>query len=195
MRRTLVTGVACCVVAAIVFVLGQMLGLPSQDVLVAAGGGAILAIVRDGSPLARYGSFLIGLIAGFAYFAAMAAFVPGNWVGVMVATIGGIILCTLISALTRGRLPLWAMFLGVVLFVSAYKPMFENELWLFESQSVMVLCWSLFAVTCGFLVVIVVELLEPRQRHGDDPIAAAMGESDGGGNAGIQIVSPEVAPS
>lgn len=162
MRRTLLIGLACCLSASVVFIVSQLLALPAQDVLVAVAGGTVLASVGQASPIQRYVSFLIGMVSGLVYFAALAALVPGTWMGGLVATCAAILLCTLISAATKGRLPLWAMLLGMVLFAATYKPLFSLELWMFESQSIMIACWLLFAVTCGYLVVIAVELTKPR---------------------------------
>lgn len=169
MIRILGVGLTCALLAVVAFTLGHSLDLAAQhSVLYSIAGGAVIGLVPKGSPVARYTGFVIGLVLGLVYFALLAIAVPGDWVGQLTAAVVTIVVATLVSAFTRGWVQLWSLFLGALLFIGAYQPMFDNELWLFETESVMTLCTTIFQASVGFCVVIVVELLEPKRKsaHG-----------------------------
>ena len=91
---------------------------------------------------------------------------------------------TLISALTKDKLPLWAMFLGTAVFAGSYNSYFMTTPWLFESQAVSVAAGSLFAVSAGFLVALLVELREARGGVDSVDPMKPIDPSDGGYAAG-----------
>lgn len=138
--------------------------------------GVVLGLTRDRSPLARYGAFLIGLVFGL--FALVLGMV--GWIG----WVGGIFVLTVISALTKGRLPLWAMILGGGTLAAVYQPLLLSSPWFVFTQYPTVLLVTLAASSGGFLVTIVVELLEDVTPGGSASSKAAGESADGNAIAG-----------
>ncbi|MGV1037293.1 MAG: hypothetical protein ACOYD0_09745 [Candidatus Nanopelagicales bacterium] len=162
MARTMLFGVVCAVLAFLVIMTGQVLNLSLQNVLLSLAVGAALGLVRTNSPVARIGAFLIGFLLGIIFFVLRLAVFPATWLGNAAAVVLIILALTLISALTKDKLPLWAMFLGAAVFAGSYNSYFMTTPWLFESQTVSVAAGSLFAVSAGFFVALLVELREAR---------------------------------
>ena len=54
------------------------------------------------------------------------AVLPATWLGNAIAVVIVLMLMTTISALTRDRLPLWAMFIGNAAFAGAYNGYFNT---------------------------------------------------------------------
>ncbi|MFA7266173.1 MAG: hypothetical protein WC054_07660 [Candidatus Nanopelagicales bacterium] len=156
----LAIGLACMALLVVVSVLAQGLDSTAQhSVLYAVAGGAVVGLIRIGSPVARYVGFLVGLILGLVYFAILAIAVPGDWIGQMVAGLVVVGVAVAISAFSGMWIQLWSVFLGTLLFIGAYQPLFDSQLWMFETQSVGTLCLTIFLSTVGFCVVIAVELV------------------------------------
>ena len=153
-------GLACMILLVVVSILAQGLDSTAQhSVLYAVAGGAVVGLIRIGSPVARYVGFLVGLILGLIYFAILAIAVPGDWVGQMVAGLVVVGVAVAISAFTVLWIQLCSGCLGTLLFIGAYQPLFDSQLWMFETQSVGTLCLTIFLSTVGFCVVIAVELV------------------------------------
>lgn len=176
----LAIGAACIVLLIVVSVLIQGMGLPAQhSVLYSVAGGAIVGLIRVGSPQSRYIAFLIGLVMGLIYFVLLAAVVPGDWAGQVLAATVTIALASIICALTGMWLPLWAVFLGALLFIGAYQPQFDLELWMFQTQSIGTLSSTIFLSSIGFCVVIAVETLETVRLHGSKRKQARLEDQEG----------------
>lgn len=147
------------VLLVVVSLLAQGLDSTAQhSTLYAVAGGAVVGLIRIGSPVARYVGFLVGLIFGLVYFVLLAAAVPGDWIGQMIAGLVVIGLAVAVSAFTGMWIQLWSVFLGILLFIGAYQPLFDAQLWMFETQSVGTLCVTVFLSTVGFCVVVAVEI-------------------------------------
>ncbi len=145
---------------AIVSVLALGMNTVTQhEVLYSVAGGAVVGLIRMGSPVARYVGFLVGLVLGLIYFVLLAAVVPGDAVGRMIAGLVVVALAAIVSALTGMWIQIWTVFLGALLFIGAYQPLFDAQLWMFETQSVGTLTSTVFLSTIGFCVVIAVELI------------------------------------
>jgi hypothetical protein len=148
------------VLLAVVSALAQGMESSVQHrVLYSVAGGAVVGLIRMGSPVARYVGFLVGLVLGLAYFVLLAAVVPGDAVGQLIAGLVVVALAAIVSAFTGMWVQLWTVFLGVLLFIGAYQPLFDAQLWMFETQSVGTLASTIFLATIGFCVVIAVEIV------------------------------------
>jgi len=148
------------VLLAIVSVLAQEMDSTVQHrVLYSVAGGAVVGLIRMGTPVARYVGFIVGLVLGLIYFVLLAAVVPGDAVGQLIAGIVVVGLAAIVSALTGMWVQLWTVFLGALLFIGAYQPLFDAQLWMFETQSIGTLTSTVFLATIGFCVVIAVEII------------------------------------
>lgn len=170
MRRVLLFGVVAAVLLAVVTGVGQMLGILYPNVLVGIAAGAGLGLVRVGSPGARAGAFLVGFVICIVGYLIRVTLLPTYWLGMIVFGALVILLVTVISALTRGRLPLFAMFLGVVVFSGTMESPFILTPWFLLSLLPQLASGLLMTVAAGFLVTLLVELME------DGPIEAPMAD-------------------
>lgn len=194
--KQLLFGLLLAVLALGVWLFTSVLELGPANALVAVVGGVILGLTRDRSPLARYGAFLIGLVLGlFVLIFGMA-----GWIGWLV----GIIILTVISALTKGRLPLWAMILGGGTLAAIYTPALMANPWFLLTEYPTAFFVALAASSGGFLVTIVVELLEDKETKREEARAehnavppqmpepanavtsAAAGNTPNAGSTGVQ---------
>lgn len=178
MKRVFLFGIVCAALAALVIVIGNALNFTIQNVMLGIGGGAILGLVRTHSPAMRYIACLIGFALGFAFYAIRLAVLPATIWGNLIAVVVTILLVTLIAGLTKDKIPMWGMFVGVTVFAGAFDQYFTTTPWLFVNQSITTIATMLFAVTAGFLVSVLVEL---RVKHGEgegvDPMAPAQDAS------------------
>ncbi len=155
MVRNLLLGVVVAILAVGVWLLVNFFQLGAVNALVGIVAGLVLALVRDGSPLARYSAFLIGLVLGILLLILGLA----GWIGWVVA----ILLLTLISGLTKGKLPLWAMILGGGTLAAIYEPYLFASPWYVFTQYPTSLLVALASSSGGFLAVIFVELFAERK--------------------------------
>ncbi len=174
MARLFLFGAVCSVLAVVVLGIGQLLKIDFQNVVYGVAAGAILGLVRMRPLYARVGAYLIGFCIAAGFYVIRLAFLPGTWVGNAVAIVIAIMLVTVIAAFTLDRVPMWAMFLGLMTFVGAYNGYFLTTPWLFETQAVSTASAILVSVAAGLVVAILVEF---RVLHGGvdpiDPLAPA----------------------
>ncbi len=168
--KQLLFGLLLAVLALGVWLLTSVLELGPTNALVAVVGGVILGLTRDRSPLARYGAFLIGLVLGLFVL----VFGMAGWIGWLV----GIIILTVISALTKGRLPLWAMILGGGTLAAIYTPALMANPWFLLTEYPTAFFVALAASSGGFLVTILVELLEDKEEKREEVRAENRAEND-----------------
>jgi len=122
MRRTMLVGLSLAVAAVVAVVVGAWSDLELESVaLVGAASGAVVALVPDRTPLARIGGFLVGFVAAWIGYAVRATTLPDSVSGRAVAVALVVVLCTLVVAATRDRLPLWVTLLGAGTFAGAYE--------------------------------------------------------------------------
>ena len=187
MRRVFLFGGACSVLAFLIIMSGQLLNFNLQNVLLGLALGAATGLVRTHSPLARISAFLIGVALGMAFYVLRLAVLPATWLGNAIAVVIVLMLMTTISALTRDRLPLWAMFIGNAAFAGAYNGYFNTTPWLFETQAVQVAAAMLFSAGAGFLVCLLVEFrvmrggvnaVDPMEPDGYSTIPGETGDAE-----------------
>lgn len=195
MRRVFLFGGACSVLAFLIIMSGSVLNFNLQNVLLGLALGAATGLIRTHSPLTRISAFLIGFTLGMAFYVLRLAVLPATWLGNAIAVVIVLMLMTTISALTRDRLPLWAMFIGNAAFAGAYNGYFNTTPWLFETQAIQVAAAMLFSAGAGFLVCLLVEF---RVMRGGvnlvDPMEPA-GPSTIPGDADVLTPVPAGAPS
>ncbi len=165
--KDLLFGLLLLILALGVWYLTTVFELGTANALIGVMAGVVLGLARDRSPLARYGAFLIGL--AFGLFALVLGMV--GWAG----WVGGILVLTVISALTKGRLPLWAMILGGGTLAAIYQPLLISSPWFVFTQYPTVLLVTIAASSGGFLVTILVELLEDAGENKTSPAGASSG--------------------
>ncbi len=176
MRKTLILGAAAAIIAWGLITVGGAMGLGYQNVLVGLGAGMVLGLVRDSSPAARAGACLIGFVVMVVFYLLRAGFLPVGTAGLQVSIAGTIIVLTIIAALTRGRLRLWAMLLGAVVFAGLYDAALAAP-WFIFTQLPAAATTGLVTMSVGFLIALLAELLHVPEKK--DPAGLPTPDPDG----------------
>lgn len=162
MGRVFLFGCSLAVVAGFLIAGGALLGLAMGNVLVGVAAGAILALVREHTPVARIGAYVIGLVLTLVFYLLRLALLPQNWAGLAVSIFFLLLIFTVISGLTKGRLPLWAMILAAMVMSGGYESDFWATPWYAGTQLPTTFACGLVAAAGGFLIVLLVEWREKR---------------------------------
>lgn len=76
MKKIFVGGLLLAVFTAIALWIGAALQLPLGAILFSGGVGTVLGLIKQGGPIARIVSFLIGFVLSWALFGVQAALLP-----------------------------------------------------------------------------------------------------------------------
>jgi hypothetical protein len=153
--RTLVTGTALAVTAALLADHGAMFGADLPKVaLLGAAAGAVLGLVPDRSPVARLGGFLTGFAAAWLGYALRAGVLPDIPLGRAIAAVVVVAIVTIVATVSANRLPMWAGFVGVAALLGSYETTFAATPTSFVSDSMTAVTTSLLAASVGFLVTV-----------------------------------------
>lgn len=122
---SLSTGALLAVAVVLVIAVSSALDLEIESYALAGVlAGGVVALIPERSAWVRLGSFAIGFVAAWIGFVLRAALLPDSNGGRAVACIVTLAICLVAVAAGRGRLPLSAMLVGVVLFAAAYEAAF-----------------------------------------------------------------------
>lgn len=173
MRRSMIAGLTLAVLVALVISLGQLFGWDLEHVALLGGAiGGALGLIPHRFGWGRIAGFLVGFFAAWIGFALRAAFLPDSSNGRAVAAFLVIAICTVVCAVTSGRLPLWSSLLGIAAMVGAYEEIFTNAPSQFVAESPEAGTTVLLAAALGYLATSVVHALiadtgEEAQLDGD----------------------------
>ena len=153
MRRTWLGGLALAVAGWALLSLGAWWGLDIETtVLLGFGVGAVTALVASPGPWQRIAAVVIGLVVSMIGYVVRAALLPDTssgravYVGVVIA------LCVVIAGLTRNRMPLWGLLLGVAAYAGAYEAAYNVAPPELPTTSVDALIALLLCIAVGFVV-------------------------------------------
>ena len=162
MRRTLLAGALLALGAALLAVHGGHLGLEATRIaLYGVTLGAVLGLVREGSPAARTGAFAAGFLACWAAYLLRAGVLPDIPMGRAVAAVLVVAVVTAVAVLSRDRLPLWAGLLGAGMFAGAYETTFTATPSAISTESVTAATTVLVAASVGYLIAVLVRETAP----------------------------------
>lgn len=174
MRRTLLVGVVLTVTAVLVVLLGAALDLDLK--LVALAGiavGAVVALVPDRTPIMRVTGFVIGFAVAWVLYLVRALMLPDSTGGQAVMMGVTVALAVAASAVSLGRIPLWAPLLGLGVFSAAYERPFAAAIPEAASTSTATATALLLTTAVGFFVTALVapegEQPEPRAHRARTP--------------------------
>jgi hypothetical protein len=167
----LLTGGVLVVAAVVIVMLSSGLGLDVESVaLMGASTGAVLALVPHRTPAARLIGFLVGFAASWIAYLLRAGFLPDTHAGHALAVGMVVVVCTLVAALSRDRIPLWSTLLGAATLAGSYEATYlqapSQVLRTSTSSSTAVL----LAVALGFFAA---ALVAPGARDTDEHAAPA----------------------
>ena len=152
MRRHAPAGIFLAVLAALLILLSDTLGLEVQSVtLLGVGIGAALGLVPDRTPVQRLGGFAVGFAAAWLGYLLRAAVLPDAASGRAVAVLIVLLACLAIAMVTRGKLPLWATLLGASAMAGSYESVYALDPTAFLTSSPSSATAVLVAAGAGFL--------------------------------------------
>ena len=158
MRRTLLAGVLLAVAAVLVVLVSSTFGLELESVaLLGWLSGRWWHLVPDRSPAVRLGGFAAGfVIAWIGYLAARRRCSRTPPAAVRSRSGLVVLLCVGVTAVSRGRIPLWSTLLGAAALSGAYEFTFAAAPPEVVTTSMSTATALLFNVAVGFLVVALV---------------------------------------
>lgn len=187
MRRILLAGALLAVAGALAVFLGEGLSLGLRNTLYGAAIGAVLGLVPDRSVAGRLGGFLFGVVFAWIGYAIRAQFLPDSVSGQIIAVVVVVLLITLASALTMGRIPLWSGLLGAAGLIGAYEYLYSAAPYNFLSESVVAVSSLLVTVALGFLVGVVSNVFG----SDDDDVVLERTTAPGGSDKGLAIMTQQ----
>ncbi len=151
-RSTLVSGALLAVVAGLLCLVGEALGLDTQHVALVGGAlGGVVGLVQDRTPAMRAAGFLIGLFVAWLGFAVRALYLPDAASGRAVAAVAVVAVCVAFTAGSADRIPLWTLLLGAAAMVAVYEETYTADSPAFLAQSPSAVTGVLLAAGLGFL--------------------------------------------
>lgn len=170
-RSTLLCGALLAVVAGLLCLVGEALGLDTQHVALVGGAlGGVVGLVQERTPAMRATGFLIGLVVAWLGFAVRALYLPDSASGRAVAAIVVVAVCVLFTAGSANRIPLWTLLIGAAAMVAVYEESYTADSPAFLAQSPSAATGVLLAAGIGFLAT---SFQAPRQaaakRRTEDP--------------------------
>ncbi len=169
MKKIFVGGLLLAVVTTVGLWVGAAMQMPLGAILFTGCVGAVLGLVKQGGPIARILSFLIGFVVSWLFFGIQAALLPQVVLSQIIGTVATIAIITLVAGLSRNKMPFWALLLGSATMVGAYQTQFANAPQNFLSESVSSADGALVGVALGLIVAFIMELVGA---HHEAPAAA-----------------------
>jgi hypothetical protein len=153
MRKTIFAGTVLALAAALVMWLSAAFDLELESVvLLGTAVGAVVALVPDRTPLARFLGFAAGFLAAWVGYFVRAALLPDTAGGRAVAVGLILLLCVAVVAASLGRLPLWSSLLGAAALAGGYEYTYAAAPPEVASTSVSAATSLLFCLAVGYLV-------------------------------------------
>jgi hypothetical protein len=163
MRRFILAGLFLAVATTLLVVLSDALGLDTEGVALLGGAlGGALGLVPDRSPAQRAGAFIAGFLVAWVGYGLRAAVLPDSTAGRAIAVLAVLLVCLVVAAATRGRMPLWAMLLGTAAMAGAYETTYAADPSAFLTSSAATATSILVAAGAGFVAT---SLLGPQVEH------------------------------
>jgi hypothetical protein len=177
MARTAVIGVIVALLAALVAIGGDALGITTVwPVLLAV---AVGLAAREPT-VGRIAAYVIGALAAWASIALGAALLPQTGLADAIALMVALGILTVIAAVTADHVPLWAGLAGYVAFSAFYEPIYAANPTLFLSESPVALLTVLLAGGVGFAIAGLAALFTAGTADTDElrsaPVVVAEGE-------------------
>jgi hypothetical protein len=151
-RSTLLGGALLAVVAGLLCLIGESLGLRTEHVALVGGAlGGVAGLVQDRTPGLRAIGFGAGLAVAWIGFAIRALYLPDSTSGRALAATLVVVVCVVITAGAGSRIPLWTLLLGAAAMVAVYEENYTADSPAFLSESPTAATAVLLAAAIGFL--------------------------------------------
>jgi hypothetical protein len=153
MRKSILAGLVLALAAALAMWLSALVDLELESfVLLGVAVGAVVALVPDRTPLARFLGFAAGFLVTWVGYLVRALWLPDTDGGRAVAVGLILLLCVGVVAVTAGRLPLWSTLLGAATLSGGYEYTYAAAPPEFASTSMSAATSLLFCLAVGYLV-------------------------------------------
>jgi hypothetical protein len=154
MRRDVLIGVSLAAAVLVTMLVSGWLDLELEaTLLLGAIAGAVIGLVPDRSTAMRLVGFAAGFVIVWVSYLLRASQLPDTDGGRTVAFTAVILLCLGVTLVSMGRVPLWAVLLGVAAFAGAYEFTFTESPPEVVSTSLTAATAMIFNVAIGFLSV------------------------------------------
>jgi hypothetical protein len=176
MIRTAISGAIVALVAAVLAVIGDSIGITTLwPVLLAA---AIGLAAASGSTVGRVAAFVSGAVLGAVVFALQAGFLPQSTGATLMLVVLGVALVTVVGIVSGGHLPMWAGLAGYAAFSGLYEPVFADTPTQFTTQAPTALLALLLAAALGGAAAMVVDLLSGSGSEAAAPASPVIAEPE-----------------
>lgn len=166
MRKNLLVGLVLAAAAIVVIFVSDWFDLELESVaLLGIAVGAVVAIVPDRSPFMRLAALGGGGLLSLVGYLVRAGLLPDSVGGRAVYAALVILLVAALSAVSRGRLPLWATLLGAAAFAGAYELTYTAAPPEVASTSLSTLTALIMTVAIGFFAAAATVTPEPSTRQ------------------------------
>lgn len=178
MIRIAISGAVVALVAAVLAVIGESIGITTVwPVLLAVAVGLALAPMTLGRMLA----FALGSVVSWAVLAMDAAALPQAVASDVIVVVVGVVVLTAIALASADHVPLWAGLAGYASFAALYEPQYAANPTLFLTESPVALATVLLAAAIGAVTVAVIDLVTGgAPARSDDDLADLPSMSEGG---------------
>jgi hypothetical protein len=157
LRTNLLSGLALAVVAALVVILGDGLGLElGGTALIGVGVGAVLALAPRDGDLGTLGAFAGGFVVAWLGYALRAAVLPDTSLARGIVAFLVVLVIVGACALSDGLCPPWSGLLGVVALAAVYEETYTAAPSQFLSESPTAATSVLVAAAAGYVVALLV---------------------------------------
>lgn len=147
--RTTAAGLAVTAGAAALIVATASYGL-GAGLLVGLAAGAAVGLVPAETGLRKIAGLLTGILVGIAGYALRAGILPDSVAGTLVGVTAVLLVLTLISLASRGRVPLWASLIGLAAIAGSYETLHIIDFAGLFANLPMAAAGTLLAAAVGF---------------------------------------------
>lgn len=194
MKRTLIIGLFAMAIGAIGLIISGQVGVNAQNTIFGVGTGVIAAIVRIGTPLQRFGGFLIGLVLGTVFVAMQLGLLPGgsNTIGIAISLVVVLVIVGLIHALSGRRVQAWSMLLGVLAMSAGVYPALAANPFAASSLFATAVLTQIAMGMIGFVVVLPVQWFPDETAITAPPVPGSAERSQTEGSSEAESDMPTV---
>jgi hypothetical protein len=163
--RTVIGGAVVAVIAGLLAVVGDGIGITTVwPVLLAAA----IGLVARSAVVPRVGAAALGAVVGFVAMALRAGLLPDVVTSRALVIVLAVALLTLVAALTKGLLPLWAGLAGYAAFAGLYEPVYADSPTTFLADAPVAVLTVLLSLGLGAIAAIAGELTGNAVHRADD---------------------------
>lgn len=173
--RTTAAGLAVAAGSAALIIATASYGL-GAGLIVGIAAGAAVALVPAETGLRKIAGLLTGILVGAAGYALRAGILPDSAAGTLIGVTAVLLVLTLISLVSRGRVPLWTSLIGLAAIAGSYETLHILDFAGLFANLPVAAAATLLATAVGFTAAALFTPAAPLQGAGDPAPAPAHDE-------------------